>query len=185
MYQDQIFDSYYQDATNILKHTLSSIDNNLIKIVSDEMRVAAKINFFAVGSSNVAVRYLAQKLFRFNKSVTHHSDPHLQYVEAMNSNSTVVNVGVSYSGLTHEILGNLQIGKERGATTVLITSNKKVKYDFIDYIIVTPIVDVQTGYLSISNRFSSVIVLDLIYLNIIEADPVRYRQMLEYNSYIK
>lgn len=185
LYEDEIYENYYEDITKALTMSLTLIDNQTVQAVSDEIGKGSKINFFAVGSSNIAVRYVAQKLYRINKAATHHSDPHLQYVEAMNSNSTVVAVGVSYTGLTHEILANLQLSKNKGATTVLITTNRNLSYDFVDYIILTPDVNDVACCTSISNRFTCVVVLDLIYLNLIKSDPDYYRSLIDNNSYIK
>lgn len=185
VYQDEVYEQYYNDITKALTISLESIDNQVIKTVSSELTSAAKINFFAVGSSNITVRYIAQKLSRINKTVTHHADSHLQYIEAMNSNSSVVAVGVSYTGLTHEILANLQLSKSRGATTVLVTTKSGLNYDFVDYTIITPDIIERSCCKSISTRFSLVIALDLIYLNIIHSNDDYYNQLLENNLYSK
>lgn len=176
---------YYDDIMSSLNGTLAAIDNETITKVSYEISHSSKVNFFAVGGSNIVVTDIAQKLSRIMIPVTYHGDTHIQYVEASNCKLGHVSVGLSYSGLTHEILANLQISKKNGAVTVLITNNKNVNYDFLDYVIDISSTDNSTRTYSISSRFSSLAVLDLIYLNIIDSNPEYYKQLLEHNRYIK
>lgn len=177
-FEDQMFTFYFDQMTTILSQTISSLNRSQIDDIAKELDGSSKINFFAVGSSNIAVRYLGQKLTKINKIVTHHPDAHMQHVEANHSNSTIVGVGVSYSGLTSEIIANLQLTKKHGGTTVLITSNQNVKYDFIDYIVKVPKLEGETRKNSISKRVTSVITLDLIYLALLEANPQYMEQLL-------
>lgn len=180
-FEDQMFNFYFEQMTSILSNTLGCVNREQIDMIARELDSSSKINFFAVGSSNIAVRYLGQKLTKINKTVTHHPDSHMQHVEAMHSNSTIVGFGVSYSGLTAEIIGNLQTTKRHGGTTILITSNQNVNYNFVDYTIKVPKTENDRNNDSISKRFTSVITLDLIYLALLEANP-QYNQKLKLES---
>lgn len=183
MFENSMSQHYYEDLIGALQGTLTTVDNKLINKIGNEIIASSKVNLFGIGSSNVVVSYLAQKLIRIQKPVSFHADSHFQYVEAMNSNSSQIAIALSFSGLTHEILANLQLSKKHGATTVLITANHNVKYDFIDYIIVVPNSDLETSFNSISNRFTSVIIFDLLYLSIIETNPTYYKGLIASNKY--
>lgn len=176
---------YYDDVMNSLNNTLTNIDTDQIEQLSYEIEKASKINFFAVGGSNIIITDFAQKLSRIMIPVTFHSDTHFQYVEAANSNSSQLCIGLSYSGLTHEILDNLKIAKENGASTVIVTNNKNLSYDFIDYVVDVSSVDNSMRTYSISSRFSALAVFDLLYLSVIDRKPDYYNQLLEHNRYIK
>lgn len=176
---------YIEDVMDSLHNTLANVNLETIDIISDEITQATKVNFFAVGGSNIIISDFAQKLSRIQVPVTFNGDAHFQYVEAANANDSQLCIGLSYSGLTHEILMNLQTSKQNGATTVIVTNNKNLNYDFIDYIVDISSVDNSMRTYSISSRFSSLAVFDLMYLNIIDKRPEHYQQILEHNRYIK
>lgn len=176
---------YYNDVMDSLHNTLARVNIETIDKVSEEIEKASKVNFFAVGGSNIIVTDFSQKLSRIKIPVTVNGDTHIQYVEAANCSPGHLCIGLSYSGLTHEILSNLQISKQNGATTVIVTNNKNLDYDFIDYVIDISSVDNSMRTYSISSRFSALAVFDLIYLSIIDRRPDYYKQILEHNRYIK
>lgn len=184
-YHDITAQKYYDDIMKSLSVTLGEADNHTINEVSYHIKSCKKVNFFAVGGSNIVITDLAQKLARIKIPVTYHSDPHVQFVEAANTNKGEVCLGLSYSGLTHEILANLQQSKTNGAITVLITNNKNINYQFLDYVIDISSTDNSMRTFSISSRFSALAILDLIYLNIIDSDLDYYNKLLESNRYIK
>lgn len=176
---------YYNDVIESLHNTLANINLEIIDKLSDEIENASKVNFFAVGGSNIIVTDFAQKLSRIKIPVTFNGDTHIQFVEASNCDASQLCLGLSYSGLTHEILSNLQIGKKNGAKTVLVTNNQNINYDFIDYVVDISSVDNSTRTYSISSRFSALAVFDLLYLSIIDKRPEHYNQILEHNRYLK
>lgn len=176
---------YYNDITSALSMTLNEVDDKLLLTVAKSIETATKVNFFAVGGSNLVITDFAHKLRRIKIEVTDHGDSHFQFVEAANCEPRQMSIGLSYSGLTHEVLSNLQISKKHGAETVLITNNKNIDYDFIDHIIAVSSSDNSTRTFSISSRFSSLAILDLLYLNVIGVNPEYYNELLESNRYIK
>lgn len=176
---------YYHDIIQSLSTTLNDINDELLMTVSNEIENSSKINFFAVGGSNIVITDFAHKLARIKFEVTYHSDTHFQFVEAANSEVGQLSIGLSYSGITHEVLANLQRSQQNGAKTVLITNNKNIDYQFLDYVIELSSSDNSMRTYSISSRFSSLAILDLLYLNVIGARPEYYNELLESNRYIK
>lgn len=176
---------YFDDIVVSLNTTLNTVDLDVITEVSNEIMNASRVNFFAVGGSHIVTSDFAQKLARIRIPITNYGDTHFQYVEAANSCPGQIAIGLSYSGLTHEILSNLQLSKQNGATTVLITNNKNIKYEFLDYIIDVSSTDNSMRTYSISSRFSSLAIFDLIYLTIIDSNLEYYDQLLKSNRYIK
>lgn len=176
---------YYNDVMESLNETLNDLNMSQLETVSEKITKSKMINFFAVGGSHVVITDFAQKLSRIKIPVTFYGDSHLQYVEAMNSDKDTICLGLTYSGLTHEIIANLQVAKQNGATTVIVTNNKNLSYDFIDYIVDISSVDNSMRTYSISSRFSALAVFDLMYLNIIDSNADYYNAILENNRYIK
>lgn len=176
---------YYNDVIESLQNTLANVDLETIDKLSELIETAGKVNFFAVGGSNVIITDFALKLARIKIPVTFSGDTHIQFVEAANCTSSDVCIGLSYSGLTYEILANIQTSKENGANTVLITNNQSLDYDFIDYIVDISSVDNSMRTYSISSRFSALAIFDLLYLSIIDKRPEHYNQILNHNRFIK
>lgn len=103
---------YFDDIVVSLNTTLNTVDLDVTTEVSNEIMNVSRVNFYAVGGSHVIVTDFAQKLARLKIQVNFYGDAHLQYVEAANSDNSAVSVGLSYSGLTQEILDNLSVSKK-------------------------------------------------------------------------
>lgn len=179
-YTDITMQKYYADIKYSLANTFNELDEDLIKEVAKVIHGARKIDFYGVGGSNVVLQDFAYKIARLKKSVTVHADTHLQYVEAMNSDEECVAIGLSYSGVTREVINALDISKVNGSKTVLLSHNKEAaeQYDYPIYIESTE-QDIRTY--SISSRLASLAILDLIYLKLIMIDPEYYKGILEAN----
>ncbi len=176
--RDLSFDEYYQDITESLSKTIYSIDPNMIQGISEQINQCNKIDFYGVGGTNVTLQDFAYKLARLNKQVSVYGDTHLQHVQACNSNHDSIAFALSYSGQTKDVINKLELAKERGAHTILMTSNKYLKHAFIDEIILVNAKDMSRRTFSITSRIASLAILDLLYLKILDLDHEKYREIL-------
>ncbi len=184
-YLDITTKKYYQDIANSLSDTLHYVDMNEIKEVSNKLRHATKLNCFAIGGSNITLMDFSYKIQRINKPTTCFADSHMQYVEAKNSDKNTMTIALSYSGITTEVLNNLKLAHEYNSTTVLITGNENIDLEYVDYLIIVKSDQNSKRTYSIASRLSTISILDLIYLSIIESDPKFYNKILHNNRYIK
>lgn len=175
-YIDQL--KYYDYINEALRGTITNLKMSNIEIIRDKIIKAPKINFYALGSSQIILNDFAYKLIRLKKNVSIHSDIHFQYVEASNSCPGELSLALSYSGVTKEVIEFLELSKQRGASTVLITNNKRVDYNFVDTFIYINSEENMNRIHSIASRISTIAVLDLLYLTIVNTNKEKYEKIL-------
>lgn len=176
---------YYDNINDSLKMTLGQLNEQELAELATKVSTATRINLFAVGGSNITLFDFARKLMKLKMNVTCHSDVHLQYIEAQNSEFGTLAIGLTYSGLTKDVIENLIHSKENGATTVLLTNNRNIHSQYIDEYIYIESNQSSSRTFSIATRISTIAVLDLIYLSIIDSDPAFYYEILQKNRVIK
>lgn len=184
-YLDISTNKYYEDICTALSNTLEGVDINYIQKISFEMTKVKKVVFFSIGGSTVSLTDFAYKLQRLKIQTSLYSDYHMQYVEAMNADADVLCIGLTYSGLTEEVLHCLNIAQGNKAKTLMITSNEELINDKFDHFILINASKNTTRTYSISSRISTLSILDLIYLSIIESNPDYYNKLLFENRFIK
>lgn len=170
--------SEYQTQLNeSLGSSLSMLsDEKLLEVVA-YMCKAKKINIFSVGGTNIVAQDFAFKMERLNKWMTCFSDEHLQSVHAKNANNTTLCIGISYSGLTKEVIGNLKIAKENNAMTVLITSSD-ANFDYIDSVIKVECQEETYRKYSTISRTILLSICDALYLKYLHLDEAIHQDML-------
>ncbi len=158
---------YYSKLLNGLDTTLLAVDENKIEKISKKINNAKKIVIYSVGDTSLVGKDFKYKLERLGKDVVCYNDYHLQRVHANLSNEDVLSIGITYSGLTQEVLNNLKIAKKRGSQTILISS-KDLKGEYIDDKLIVAHVENALRNYSMISRISMLVILDLIYLKYIE-----------------
>lgn len=182
-YQGKDILDYYTDLSISLKQTFDMIDEELINTVVDVLTSAKTINLHAMGGTNYVTADFYNKLVRLNMKVSNFSDYHIQTVVAKNSDAHTASLGVSYSGKTIEVLDSLNLSKKSGATTILITSDTNLSYDFIDHVITLPRSDSLFRSTSLASRIDILAVLDIIYIKLLNSNYDEYMKILEMTKF--
>lgn len=178
-YQGKDILDYYTDLSLSLKQTFDMIDEQLLNNVVDIIISSENINIHAMGGTNYVTADLYNKLIRLNLKVTNFADYHTQTVVAKNSSKKTASLGVSYSGKTIEVLDSLNLSKQAGACTILLTSDKNINYDFIDFVVVLPCSDSLFRSSSLTSRINILAILDIIYIKILNSNYDNYMEILE------
>ncbi len=158
---------YYSKLLKGLDTSLQTIDEETISNIADKISNAKKIVIYAVGDTSLVAKDFKYKLERLGKYVVSYNDYHLQRVHANLSDEHVLSIGITYSGLTQEVLNSLKMAKKSGSETILISS-KNVKGEYIDNKLIVAHVENALRNYSMISRISMLVVLDLIYLKYIE-----------------
>ncbi len=160
---------YYSKLLKGLDTSLSTINEETISNISNKINKAKKIVIYSVSDTSLVGMDFKYKLERLGKCVVCYNDYHLQRVHANLSDENVLSIGITYSGLTQEVLNSLKIAKKRGSETILISS-KNVKGEYIDNKLIVAHVENALRNYSMISRISMLVVLDLIYLKYIESN---------------
>lgn len=183
-YQGAESSDYFIELNETIKVLSKTIDEQTIQNIVNLFDSNSKINIYSQGGTNLLMKDFNNKLLRLNFHTTCMSDYHHQTVQAKNSDLNTISIGVSYSGLTVEVLDNLNSAKQNNSKTVLVTSNSDViKYKFIDYLIIVPTTESIYRNFSMTSRFSILAIFDLMYIKIINSNYKKYTQILEHNKY--
>lgn len=160
---------YYSNLLEGLEKTLGSIDDETINNIANKISKSSKIVLYAIADTSLVAMDFKYKLERLGKNVVCYSDYHLQQVHANLSNKDTLSIGITYSGLTQEVLNSLKIAKSKGSDTIIISS-KEVNGEFLDDKLVVAHLEKALRNYSMISRISILALFDLIYLKYIEMD---------------
>jgi DNA-binding MurR/RpiR family transcriptional regulator len=172
------------DVNKSLDHTFKMLNYQDIIISANIIYNAKNIVMCCIGNNKLPANDFQQKLTRINKNVKFDPDYHLQYVSACNLNDDDVAIGLSYSGLSSEVIMCLDAAKKNGAKTIFLTSNTErfFDYDFVFYLDKSESLYRKS---SMTSRTSFQVILDLIFLELYQNDPDTFDSISEKNRLIK
>ena len=139
---------------------------------------ANNVDIFAMGETNAVAKDFSLKLIRIGIMSTCHEGIHTQHFVATNSTKETISIGISFSGNTSETLHALEEAKEYGATTILIAKKHTKKPKYVDHILYVECSESGARVFSTISRFSILYLLDLIYMELIQTNPVYYNERL-------
>ncbi len=165
MHKEIVSTDYIHNVNEALVSTFSRICEEDILSIVNLMYEKKKIRCFSMGGTNIITQDFIYKLRRLDKDAYINSDYHIQYVEAINLNDDSLVFAISYSGITKEVIKLIDISLEKGATVIIITSNRSLKYDLEHvFIIYINSQELYSRNYSILSRMAMIGVLDYIYL---------------------
>lgn len=183
-YQGSDSTDYFTEVANVCETMKNDVNEKQLDNVINLINCSTKVNLYSQGGTNVLCQDFYYKLNRLNINCTSFPDYHMQTVQSKNSNNSTLAIGVSYSGLTVEVLDNLNVSKQNGAATVLLTANTDVaKYDFIDHLIIVPETESFYRNFSITSRFSMHVIFDILYIKLINSNYSKYSNILQQTKY--
>lgn len=185
MIKNENLDNYVKKINEALLKTVDEIDYLEIKKISQKIIQSKYIYFFGSGGTYFCIQDLANKLKRLKYNIQIDSDINNQYFHAQNADENDICIGVSYSGITQEVLKALNIAKKNNVKTCLITSNKNVKKDEYTHVIYLHQSEKLERNFSITSRTSILVVLDQIYFNVFNANFEKNEKKLIKNHYPK
>ncbi len=165
---NSVAENIYNNSFNVLRDTLSLINNETFDKCISLISKAKHIEFVGVGYSNLTAQDAKYKFLRIGKSVAAHSDPHLFKMAASISGKGDLMVGISQTGETQEVIETLKNARSRGASTIVITNNDNTEVTkYADYILVNGFNEVLSETGSFSERISQLFIIELLYLGVL------------------
>ncbi|SEO17666.1 transcriptional regulator, RpiR family [Amphibacillus marinus] len=80
---------------------------------------------FGIGASGIAALDMQNRLMRIGKNIEVITDTHAQIMRATSSKADTVIIAISLTGSTKEIIDNITIAKNKGASIVALTNYSK------------------------------------------------------------
>lgn len=159
-----IFSKVCEDIYCSLEKTKQTIDGSHLQICCDKLLSAEKIIIFGLGNSASVALDACHKMFRLGLNAIAYTDNHMQAIAAAHTNEKSVVIGISHSGHSRDIVQAMQTAKDRGATTISLTSEKKSPIVKASDIVLYTVSD-ETNYriLGLSSRIAQLAIIDTIY----------------------
>ena len=129
-----------------VRDTLHALNISEIERAVDAIQKCELIAFFALGSSTFAVENALMRFMRVGKQCQFFHDISFRQMAATALNEKSLAIGISNSGRTITTTSALKEARERGATTLCITSFPDLPIvEYADIKLFTPTVNAATG----------------------------------------
>ncbi|MFI9168086.1 MurR/RpiR family transcriptional regulator [Streptomyces lincolnensis] len=150
-----------------IQQTIDRIDLDALERAAQALAKARRIDVYGVGGSGAVAQETETRLFRIGCQVRGWNEVHGAATSAALLTPADVAIGISHSGSTRETLEPFEMAKERGATTIAITTDPRsplAKAADIRLISSTSETSFRTG--SIGGRHSVLMIVDCLYVRV-------------------
>ncbi|MET9906196.1 MurR/RpiR family transcriptional regulator [Streptomyces sp. NPDC006476] len=150
-----------------IQQTIDRIDLDALERAAQALAKARRIDVYGVGGSGAVAQETETRLFRIGCQVRGWTEVHGAATSAALLTPADVAIGISHSGATRETLEPLEMAKERGATTIAITTDPRsplARAADIRLISATSETSFRTG--SIGGRHSVLMIVDCLYVRV-------------------
>ncbi|MEU6371823.1 MurR/RpiR family transcriptional regulator [Streptomyces sp. NPDC046909] len=167
-----------------VQQTIDRIDLDAIERAAQAMARARRIDLYGTGGSGAVALETETRLFRIGCSVRGWTEVHGAATSAALLTPADVAVGISHSGATRETIEPFELAKERGATTVALTSDPRsplAKAADIRLVSSASETNFLTG---IGGRHSVLVLLDCLYVRVAQLSYQRASASLALTDHI-
>ncbi len=150
-----------------IQQTIDRIDLDALERAAQALAKARRIDVYGVGGSGTVALETETRLFRIGCQVRGWTEVHGAATSAALLTPADVAIGISHSGATRETLEPFEMAKERGATTVALTTDPRsplARAADIRLISSTSETSFRTG--SIGGRHSVLMIVDCLYVRV-------------------
>ncbi|MFC4467701.1 MurR/RpiR family transcriptional regulator [Streptomyces xiangluensis] len=170
-----------------VQQTIDRIDLDAMERAAQAVARARRIDVYGVGGSGAVAQETETRLFRIGCSVRGWTEVHAAATSAALLTPADVAVGISHSGATRETIEPFELAKERGATTVAITSDPRSPLArAADIRLISTSTETifpgRTG--SIGGRHSVLVLIDCLYVRVAQLSYQRASASLALTDHI-
>ncbi|RSL32093.1 MurR/RpiR family transcriptional regulator [Salibacterium salarium] len=120
-----VIEKVFQSNIRTIEDTLQLVDPSQFERAVDAMLQARRTEFYGTGGSGVIANDAHHKFMRTGLETAAYQDAHFQLMAASLLTADDVAFFISHSGANQDTLLSLETAKEKGATTICITSVQK------------------------------------------------------------
>lgn len=163
-----IFSKVCDDVYSSFEKTKKALNGEVLQACCEKILAARDIYTFGLGNSSPVAQDAAHKFLRLGLKAHVYTDNHMQAIAAAHVSKEDVVIGFSHSGSSKDIVQNLQVAKQNGATTISITNIGKSPIDKVsDYILHTNSDETNYSILGLSSRIVHLAIIDTIYFYLV------------------
>lgn len=185
---DQLTEFAIYKYQEVLERTYKIVDNSQMIRITNMLNSSKRVFVYGIGSSALAASEFCLRFIRLGLDVEalNSSDKIRLNTTRISSDSLVI--GISVSGRNKEVLEGLRLAHEKGATTILLTSNLVEGNDKItnEIVLLAHLKNITVSHI-ISPQIPVLIMIDVIYthyLNHNQSDKLEsLKQILNHIEY--
>lgn len=172
----QVLNTYQE----LLSKSYALIDEKQIQRIVALLSSKKYIYIYGKGSSGLVANETKLRFMRLGLRVESITDSHVMAMNRSLVNQDCVVIGISISGKTKEVIQGLKSAKERGATTVFLTSKRELGFEnFCDEIFLFSVKENLEYSDVISPQFPILIMIDIVYSYFLQGDDGRRKHLLK------
>ncbi|GAQ58034.1 MULTISPECIES: MurR/RpiR family transcriptional regulator [Streptomyces] len=168
-----------------IQQTVDRIDLDALERGAQALARARRIDVYGVGGSGAVAQETETRLFRIGCAVRGWTEVHGAATSAALLTPADVAIGISHSGSTRETLEPFEMAKERGATTIALTTDPRsplARAADVRLISATSETSFRTG--SIGGRHSVLMIVDCLYVRVAQLSYQRASASLALTDHI-
>lgn len=164
---DQIIDKVFESALQAIQMTKSIMDSAAVSRCIDALAAAGRIVILGSGNSGAIAMDAHHKFLRIGLNAQGYTDGHMQLIAVSSLGENDVVIGISHSGSSIGIREGMELARERGATTVSITSyGVSPVSQAADIKLYTSAEEVKYRTYAISSRLAELAIIDTLYTGV-------------------
>lgn len=166
--------------TSSIQQTVDLLNLSELEEAVSLLNKARNIYLFGVGASGTVCSDFYYKLNRIGKNCVYVQDSHVQMASIVSATNEDLAIGISYSGLTKEVIAPLQFASQNGIFTIAITgvgNNPIINLANIVFRVPRHEQELRVG--AIDSRNNTLFLTDLLYLAMVQQDGEQLKNLLE------
>lgn len=158
-----------QEKINSIVETTQALDNATLERVLDVINQAGRVQLVGIGGSALTAKDLWYKLLKIGVTTLFAQDSHVQISIAQTLRPGDVQLVVSYSGVSRDVLAAAELAKRNGATLVAVTSFRSTQLrQMADLVLDTVADENELRISSISSRTAQNTITDILFLGLVQ-----------------
>ncbi|NLB89931.1 MAG: MurR/RpiR family transcriptional regulator [Clostridiales bacterium] len=175
----EISNKLIQSVNRSLENTKAFINSDYDRVLNAILK-AQGIYFFVSGDATITCQYATAKFNRVGIPSFVCNDIFYQYETAMRLTEKDVAFAVSNSGRSTNVVNSMKTAKEQNAFTCCITQGGRSPLTkYCDVSLYASAVDMTLGRDSVNKRIVELVILESLYLGVINMGTNDYKQMLQ------
>lgn len=158
-----------QEKINSIVETTQALDNATLARVLDVINQAGRVQLVGIGGSALTAKDLWYKLLKIGVTTLFAQDSHVQISIAQTLGPGDVQLVVSYSGASRDVLAAAELAKRNGATLIAVTSFRNTPLrQMADMVLDTVADENELRISSISSRTAQNTITDILFLGLVQ-----------------
>ncbi len=150
-----------------ITQTVEQLDLEALDRAARALAAAGRIDVYGVGGSSTTAAELEMRLFRIGAQVRAWPEIHGAATSAALLTDQDVAVAISHSGTTAEVLEPIELARDRGATTIAITSDPRSPLATVaDEVLATAVLETSFRSGGLAARHSQLVIADCLYIRV-------------------